>query len=307
MTRAEVAQIQGIYDMARRAFILGSCATAPLTFFVDAPFGRFALKNQDSFLIVDGIKAWIAMELVAPLSFIYSFLHSPLSPANFGHSPPLSLSHPPTFLSALFLIHYLNRAIVSPLRTPSRSKSHLAVALCAVSFNIVNGSLMGSYLSSPSADLFLTGAFSRPLFWLGVGLWAFGYVGNILHDEVLLNLRRSAQAKGKARAQNDDDDDNGKSKKQEHYAIPYGYLYQFISYPNYFCEWLEWLGFALAASPVPSFTSVSAFLASATPPFVFFITEVLLMLPRAYRGHKWYHSKFPDYPKERKAVIPFLF
>ena len=134
------------------------------------------------------------MELVAPMSFIYSFLHSPLSPANFGRSPPLSLSHPPTFLSALFLVHYLNRAIVSPLRTPSRSKSHLAVVLCAISFNIVNGSLMGSYLSSPSAALFTAGAFSRPLFWFGIGLWAFGYVGNILHDEVLLNLRRSAQA-----------------------------------------------------------------------------------------------------------------
>ena len=243
------------------------------------------------------------MELVAPLSFTYTFLHSPLSPSNFGKLPSLSLYHPPTFLAGLFLLHYLNRAILSPLRTPSRSKSHLGVPLSAVSFNIINGSLLGAYLSSPLAATFLEGAFSRPLFWTGIGLWAAGFAGNILHDEILLNLRRTAKTKGKARA---DDDNNGK-KKQEHYAIPYGYLYKYISYPNYFCEWLEWLGFALAASPVPSFASVAAFLETITPPFLFFYSEVLLMIPRAYRGHKWYMNKFPDYPKERKAVIPFLF
>lgn len=171
---------------------------------------------------------------------------------------------------------------------------------------------MGAYLTSPQAEGYLSGAFGRPMFWLGVGLWAFGLAGNILHDEILLNIRRNAKAKGKAKATSEDfdsfDDANGKKKnKQEHYAIPHGYLYKFISYPNYFCEWMEWLGFAMAASPVPSFTSLDAFLATVSPPFLFFLSEIFLMIPRAYRGHKWYHAKFPDYPKERKAVIPFLF
>lgn len=245
------------------------------------------------------------MEAVAPISFLYAFYRSPLSPSNFGQPPELVWSNPSAFLAFLFLVHYLNRAFVSPLRTPSRSKSHLSVPLSAISFNVVNGSLMGAYLSSPVAAQFLEGAFSRPLFWVGVGLWAIGLAGNILHDEILLNIRRSAKAKGKGRA-HDDDDNNGKNK-QEHYAIPYGYLYKYISYPNYFCEWLEWFGFALAASPVPSFASIASFVETITPPFLFVYSEVLLMIPRAYRGHKWYHNKFPDYPKERKAVIPFLF
>ena len=64
--------------------------------------------------------------------------------------------------------------------------------------------------------------------------------------------------------------------------------------------------FALAASPPPSFASVGAFVATVSPPWLFFFNEVWLMLPRAYKGHKWYHGKFPDYPKERKVVIPFL-
>lgn len=35
--------------------------------------------------------------------------------------------------------------------------------------------------------------------------------------------------------------------------------------------------------------------------------EIAAMLPRAIRGHQWYHEKFGNqYPSERKAVIPFL-
>ena len=41
----------------------------------------------------------------------------------FPNAPSLSLSHPPTILAAAHI--YLNRALISPLRTPSRSKSHL--------------------------------------------------------------------------------------------------------------------------------------------------------------------------------------
>jgi len=56
-----------------------------------------------------------------------------------------------------------------------------------------------------------------------VGLWAFGFVGNILHDEILFNIRRNAKSKGKGKAEEDSDGNNGKNK-QEHYAVPYGYL-----------------------------------------------------------------------------------
>jgi len=273
-----------------------------VTFIINAPFGRFSLK-EDSIFLVDGIKAWIAMELVFPLTFSYTFLKSPLSP---GAHPPLALSHPPTFLAALLLLHYLNRALVSPLRTPSRSKSHIVVPLSALAFNLTNGSLLGAYLSSPAAHAYLAGAFARPAFWTGVALWAAGLAGNILHDEVLLNIRRTAKAKGKARASPPPGSRDGR-RKQEHYAVPHGYLYRLLSYPNYFCEWCEWLGFALAAAPQPSLASGADFLATVAPPWLFLLSEVCLMLPRAWKGHKWYHARFPDYPKERKAVIPFLF
>lgn len=243
------------------------------------------------------------MELVSPFTFIYTYLHSPLSPLTYGQPPPISIHNPSSVLAGLFLIHYTNRAVLSPLRTPSRSKSHLIVTFAGVFFNVVNGPLLGAYLSSPECQSYLTGAYRRPLFWVGTLMWAVGYTGNIVHDEILLNIRRKKQAED---AMKTPDQIAKEKEKGEHYGIPHGLLYKYISYPNYFCEWIEWLGFALAASPLPSFEGWGPFLATTTPPFLFFIAEVLTMMPRAVRGHQWYHSKFPNYPRERKAIIPFL-
>jgi 3-oxo-5-alpha-steroid 4-dehydrogenase 1 len=208
------------------------------------------------------------------------------------------MSTPQIILAGLFLIHYLNRAIISPLRTPSRSKSHIAVILAGVTFNLANGALMATYLTSPVTTAFLAGALSRPSFWAGILLWASGFAGNILHDEVLLNIRRKANAKGKR---------NENQLGKEHYAIPRGYLYQYISYPNYFCEWAEWLGYALAAAPFPVLIPLSSTVQTIQPPWLFLWSEIFLMIPRAYKGHRWYHKNFPEYPKERRAVVPFIF
>ncbi len=258
------------------------------------------------------------MELVSPAMFIYTFITSPLS----MRAPSLlTFTGPHALLALCFLLHYLNRALISPLRTPSRSKTHFIVPLSGITFNVINGSLMGSYLSSPLARMWLQGPLPTS-FYVGLGIWAAGLLGNIYHDEILLNIRRNATSKGKAK--------EGAVKNGEYYAIPQGGLYSFVSYPNYFCEWVEWLGFALAASPLPfhvgslalaslpalfnmqlyieMFNSPSqSFFPSLSPPWIFFISEILLMVPRAYKGHKWYHSKFKDtYPKDRKAVIPFI-
>jgi 3-oxo-5-alpha-steroid 4-dehydrogenase 1 len=30
------------------------------------------------------------------------------------------------------------------------------------------------------------------------------------------------------------------------------------------------------------------------------------LVPRAFQTHRWYREKFPDYPSERRVLIPFL-
>ena len=74
--------------------------------------------------------------------------------------------------------------------------------------------------------------------------------------------------------------------------IPRGGLYERITAPNYFGEILEWTGWAIA-------TWSWAGLA-------FAVYAVANLGPRAFANHRWYHERFPDYPPERKVLIPYL-
>lgn len=217
------------------------------------------------------------MEMVSPICFLAAFLSSPLtrpvsSLKRFPLSPPpifleisvnglhFSAPNPPTILALLFLAHYANRALISPLRTPVRSKSHIAVPICAVLFNVTNGTLMGAFLSAlatptgrPGIGAFLfqrnQAVVANWQFWVGIVMWAVGLASNILHDEILLDIRRKPKSPvsqtltGSIKTMQE-----GFNSAKPHYAIPYGGLYALISYPNYFSEWFEWLGFAISAS-----------------------------------------------------------
>ena len=252
------------------------------------------------------------METVSPIAFITTYLYAPFSPTS--SSPPLR--HPSTLLAGLFVLHYLNRAIISPLRSPGRSRTHIIVPICAIIFNMINPPLLAAYLSAPpaptamEAEFFnrVSNRFSIPVsqlsfsssiqgppshawshasYWVGVAIFFLGLISNIFHDEILYSIRR-----------NHPPGVDGTPR----YAIPEGGLYRWISYPNYFSEWIEWIGYAIAA------TAGQANRWAYTAPWIFVISEVVLMLPRAWKGHLWYHQKFRgEYPKERKAVIPFLF
>ena len=38
----------------------------------------------------------------------------------------------------------------------------------------------------------------------------------------------------------------------------------------------------------------------------FMIWTMANLVPRAIKGHQWYHDKFESYPKNRKAIFPFI-
>lgn len=258
------------------------------------------------------------MELWSPATFLYTFLTSPLS------DNPQPYSTRQLVLAGAYLIHYLNRAIISPYRSPSRSKSHIAVPLAAISFNLTNGFLMGSYLSSTTAQDFLESSKSGWMFSIGMTLWTVGFIGNLVHDEILYNIRRNQSKKGKEPAEGENK--NTTKNKKPHYAVPHGLLYEYVSFPNYFCEWVEWIGFALASAglpppfggdiltwhnPVakylPSLSSEWMEMPALQAPWAFVVNEVLVMFPRAFRGHQWYQKTFGDgFPKERRIVIPWI-
>ena len=84
-------------------------------------------------------------------------------------------------------------------------------------------------------------------------------------------------------------------------------MFEYVSGANFFGESLEWVGYAIACWSVPAavfaiFTcSMVGTRALAHHKFV--IIHIYLLLDVCYR---FYLQKFEDYPKSRKAYIPYL-
>ncbi|KAH8490432.1 hypothetical protein H0E87_022823 [Populus deltoides] len=77
------------------------------------------------------------------------------------------------------------------------------------------------------------------------------------------------------------------------YKVPRGGWFELVTCPNHFGEIVEWLGWAVMTWSWAGFG--------------FFLYTCSNLVPRACANHKWYLQKFgEDYPKNRKAVIPFL-
>ena len=76
------------------------------------------------------------------------------------------------------------------------------------------------------------------------------------------------------------------------YKIPRGGAFELVSGANFFGEIVEWSGFALAAWSLPG--------------LAFAIFTFANIGPRAASHHRWYLTKFPEYPRSRRAVIPFV-
>ena len=175
------------------------------------------------------------------------------------------------FLFALWFIHYFNRTLVFPFRIKTRGKKMpLIIVLFAIIFNIINASLNGIYLSKTLGfPYFLTSDFIR--FGLGFLLFASGMIINFSSDNLLIALRKSTI--------------NG-------YQIPQKGMFKWVSCPNYLGEIIEWIGFAVMAWNLAALS--------------FAIWTIVNLLPRAIDHHKWYRHYFADYPKNRKAIIPFI-
>lgn len=168
-------------------------------------------------------------------------------------------------------VHYVYRAFIYPRRLRERSKRMpILIVGLALFFNLVNSYLNGRYLFNFSSS-YSTEWLYDFRFIGGFLLFICGFAINHHADEILLRLR-NAQKSG--------------------YKIPHGGLYRWVSCPNYLGEIIEWLGWALATWSWPG--------------LVFAAWTVANLVPRARSHHRWYREHFPDYPKERKALIPYL-
>ena len=230
----------------------------PFLLRITQPYGRHVSKKWGPLL--DNKIGWIVQETPSLVFLcIFFFTGTGIKPAGAW------------FLWAIWVLHYINRSFIYPLRTrTSGKKIPLVIVISAIFFNFVNGFLNGTYLGN-FGDSYRQGFFFSAHFLIGLPVFIAGVAINNYSDSQLINLRKPGETG---------------------YKIPTGGFFKYVSCPNHFGEMVEWLGFAIMANSVPAWS--------------FAIWTVVNLIPRTLDNHKWYLQKFPDYPKERKAVIPFI-
>ena len=76
-------------------------------------------------------------------------------------------------------------------------------------------------------------------------------------------------------------------------GIPKGFLFNYVSCANYFWEFISWLCFSIFVGTLTC--------------YIFTFLGLLIMANWALKKHREYHKHFGDkYPKNRKAIIPFI-
>ncbi|PKY21729.1 hypothetical protein RhiirB3_409780 [Rhizophagus irregularis] len=109
------------------------------------------------------------------------------------------------------------------------------------------------------------------LLWTCAGVFAWAQISNFYTHIILRNLRPPGTRVRK---------------------IPYGYGFNLVSCPNYLFETIVWLIVSILTKSIAAWL----FLAAGS-------TQMFLW---ALKKHKSYCKEFKDYPKNRKAMIPFI-
>jgi len=247
---------QNVLTVFIEVWIVVAVILFPIQLFVSAPYGRHTKTNIGP--MISNTFGWILMEAWALVTFLIVFILY-FNPNYYA-----------LFFASLYVLHYINRSFIFPLRTNTKGKQMpLLIALSAMLFNSVNASMIGYFLGKLSS--YPENYFLHWNFILGLILFLVGFYINYKADDILIHLRKPGETD---------------------YKIPKGFLFKYISCPNHFGEMLEWLGYFLLCWNIAS--------------FAFVVWTVSNLLPRALHHHQWYLRNFPDYPKDRKAVFPFL-
>ncbi|CAD5193906.1 unnamed protein product [Musa acuminata subsp. malaccensis] len=99
-----------------------------------------------------------------------------------------------------------------------------------------------------------------------------GITGNFYHHYLLSKLRE---------------------KGDKTYKIPKGGLFGLVICPHYLFEIIIFIGFCLISQTLYS--------------FLFALGTLWYLMGRSYATRRWYLSKFENFPKQVKALIPYVF
>jgi hypothetical protein len=109
------------------------------------------------------------------------------------------------------------------------------------------------------------------LFMLGFVFYIVGNLGNFIHHKILADLRKDSLE----------------------YVIPKGGLFKYVVCPHYLFEVFTWLGIFLFSRHLGALLVLGMIVA--------------YLCARSLVTLKWYREKFAGFPKQVKAMIPFVF
>ena len=175
----------------------------------------------------------------------------------------------PVVLLVMWQSHYLYRAFAYPFLMRHGARIPVSVMLLAIAFNVLNAWLNARWVGEfgDYPARWLT----DPRFLVGLALFGGGLALNVDADRTLRRLRAPGETG---------------------YRLPKGGPYRWVSCPNYLGEIVEWFGWALATWSLPG--------------LAFAVYTAANLAPRAVDHHAWYRRHFPDYPPQRRALVPFL-
>lgn len=175
------------------------------------------------------------------------------------------------FFLCIWMVHYGQRTFIFPLLIRGKQPIPLTIVSFGMIFNGINTYLQARWiqtLSTPYPDTWLL----TPFFIIGITIFIAGIIINLHSDYIVRNLRKPGETE---------------------YKVPYGGMFKYVSAPSYLGEITEWAGWAVMTWSIPG--------------LVFVTWTFFNLAPRALSHHKWYLKTFPDYPKNRKALIPFIY
>lgn len=210
---------------------------------------------------------WWLMEIPATVVFLISYLAGP------NRFEPTSL-----VLAGIWLLHYANRGWFFPLairQVPGkRGTFNISVIVMGMLVTSMHGYLNGTLFSQDFFGQYTTAWLTDPRFLVGLAIYLCGFVLLVNSESIVRNLR----------------DKNNPGAAE--YRIPFGGGFRFVTSPAYLGELIAWSGFAL--------------LTWALPGVVILLITAGNLIPRALGTHSWYQEKFPEYPTDRKALIPYV-
>lgn len=229
----------------------------PIALKIVAPYGRHTKEGWGP--LIDNRLGWMIYEAPALILVIVYFLS--------GDAPKTNAVW---IMFSLFILHYINRTMIFPLRIKTKGKKvPLGIVVSAFVFNLINGSIIGYYLGF--VQNYGESWINDPRFIIGILIFIIGMRINWQSDSILINLRKPGETG---------------------YKIPKGGLFKYVSCPNHLGEIIEWTGYAIMLWALPGVS--------------FAIWTLANLVPRTLNHHRWYHEHFEDYPVERKAVIPYI-